>query len=95
MFQTGKGTRQVRLRKRRVGGKRVRFGVPDESLTGSGGAVALAELSRKLRVVRSLDAGIGVVKQRDRGVSGGQMVAALAQCHLTWLTIRGSFGTGQ
>ena len=82
MFQTGKGTRQVRLRKRRAGGKKVRFGVPDESLTGSGGVVALAELSRKLRVVRSLDAGIGAFKQRKRGVSGGQMVAALAQCQL-------------
>jgi hypothetical protein len=82
MFQTGKGTRQVRLRKRSARGKKVRFGEPDESLTGSGGVVALAELSRKLRVVRSLDAGIGAVKQRVRGVSGGQVVAALAQCQL-------------
>lgn len=82
MFQTGKGTRQVRLRKRRARGKKVRFGEADESLTGAGGVVALAELVRKLRVVPALDAGIGPVKQRERGVSSGQLVAALAQFQL-------------
>ena len=51
-------------------------------MTGAGGVVVLAELMRKLRVVRALDAGIGAVKQRDRGVSGGQVVAALAQAQL-------------
>ena len=72
----------VRLRTRPPRGKKVRFGVPDESLTGAGGVVVLAELMRKLGVVRALDAGIGAVKQRERGVSGGQMVAALAQGQL-------------
>ena len=72
----------VRLRKRRSRGKKVRFGVPDGSLTGAGGVVALAELIRKLRVVPALDAGIGAIKQRDRGVSGGQVLAGIAQCQL-------------
>jgi len=65
-----------------VRGKKVGFGESDESLTGAGGVVALAELVRKLRVVQSLDGGIGAVKQRDRGVSGGQLLAGLAQCQL-------------
>ena len=72
----------MRLRKRRARGKQVRFGEPDESLTGAGGVVALAELIRKLLVVQTLDAGIGALKQRDRGVSGGQLLAGLAQCQL-------------
>ena len=72
----------VRVRKRHVRGKKVRFGKPDPTLTWSGGVVALAELIRKLRVVEFLDAGIGAIKQRDRGVSGGQLLAVLAQCQL-------------
>jgi hypothetical protein len=72
----------VRLRKRGRRGKMVRFGEPDESLTGAGGVVALAELFGKLRVVQALDAGIGAVKQRERGVSGGELLAGLAQCQL-------------
>jgi hypothetical protein len=56
--------------------------VPDASLTGSAGVVALAELIERLGVVALLDAGIGAIKQRERGVSGGELVAALAQCQL-------------
>jgi hypothetical protein len=47
----------VRLRKRRARGKNVGVGEPDESLTGAGGVLALAELIRKLRVVQALDGG--------------------------------------
>jgi len=72
----------VRLRTRHGRGKKVRFGKPDPTLTWSGGVVALAELIRKLRVVQFLDAGIGTIKQRDRGVSAGQLLAVLAQCQL-------------
>jgi hypothetical protein len=56
--------------------------VPDVSLTGSAGVVALAELIDRLGVVAVLDEGIGAVKQRDRGVSAGQVLTALAQCQL-------------
>jgi hypothetical protein len=56
--------------------------VPDVSLTGSAGVVALAELIDRLGVLEVLDEGIGAIKQRERGVSGGELLAALAQCQL-------------
>ena len=62
--------------------KRVRFGAPDRSLTGSAGVVVLAELVELLGVVGLLDGAVGAVKQRDRGVSGGQLLVGLAQCQL-------------
>ena len=80
---TGKGTFWVaRLRRRKDGRKRVRFGKPDVSLTGSAGVAALAELVDRLVVVDVLDEHLGVIKQRDRGVSAGQLLVALAQCQL-------------
>ncbi len=36
----------------------------------------------RLGVVQALDAGIGRIKSRSRGVSGGEVVASLAQCQL-------------
>jgi hypothetical protein len=78
-----KGTFSVAtVRGRRWRRKQVRFGRRDVSLTGCGGVVALAELIERLDVLGALDAGIGPVKQRERGVSGGEVVAALAQCQL-------------
>lgn len=44
--------------------------------------MALAELIERLDVLGALDAGIGPVKQRERGVTGGEVLAALAQCQL-------------
>lgn len=67
---------------RRRGRKRVRFGVPDVSLTGSAGVVAVAELVDRLGVVGTLDAHIGAVKQRVRGVTAGQLLTVLAQSQL-------------
>jgi hypothetical protein len=43
---------------------------------------ALAELVERLGVVGVLEEHIGPVKQRDRGVSAGQLLVALAQCQL-------------
>ena len=71
-----------RIRKRRRTRKRVRFGAPDESLTGSSGVAALAELVDRLGVVGLLDGHVGSVKARDRGVSAGQLLVGLAQCQL-------------
>jgi hypothetical protein len=52
------------------------------SLTGSAGVAALAELVDRLGVVEVLDEHVGAIKQRDRGVSAGQLLVALAQCQL-------------
>lgn len=71
-----------RVRGRRRCRKQVRIGAPDASLTGVGGVVALSELIGRLGVVEALDAGIGSIKQRERGVSGGQLLTGLAQCQL-------------
>jgi len=60
----------------------VRFGAPDASLTGSAGVLAVGELMDRLGVIEALDTGIGAIKSRARGLTGGQLVAALAQCQL-------------
>jgi hypothetical protein len=58
---------------------RVRVGAPDASLTPVSGVVAVAELVGRLGVTAALDDAVGVVKQRDRGLSGGQFLLAVAQ----------------
>jgi hypothetical protein len=60
----------------------VSFGRPDVSLTGSAGVAALAELVDRFGVVEVLDEHVGAIKQRDRGVTAGQLLVALAQCQL-------------
>lgn len=60
----------------------MRIGAPDESLTGNSGVAALAELFDRLNVVGVFDHGIGPIKKRDRGVSGGQLLVGLAQAQL-------------
>ncbi len=56
--------------------------MPDASLTSSAGVLALGELMDRLGVIEALDSGIGPIKSRSRGVTGGELVAALAQCQL-------------
>ena len=78
-------------RLRRRGGKRklVRIGAPDRSVTGSAGLVAVAELTDRLDVAGCLDRGIGAFKQRQRGLTGGQLLVALAESQLlgkAWLS---------
>jgi hypothetical protein len=58
-------------------------GVPDGSLTENGGLVLVAELDRALGITAALDAGIGPVKERDRGLSGGEFALASAVVQLT------------
>jgi hypothetical protein len=62
---------------------RARLGAPDEALTENGGLVVVAELDRALGITAALDAHIGPVKERDRGLSGGEFALAMAAVQLT------------
>lgn len=42
----------------------------------------MGEPTDRLGVIEALDTGIGPIKGRARGVSGGELVAGLAQCQL-------------
>lgn len=79
---TLRGSRkQAKQRRRRA--RRVRIGAPDHRLTGVGGVEAVRELDRVLGITRALDAGIGAVKQRARGLTGGQALMTMASAQLT------------
>ncbi len=56
--------------------------MPDGSLTGLAGLAAVDELIDRLQVVGALDAGVGPIKRRDRGLSGGQLLLAMATAQL-------------
>ncbi|WP_195911179.1 transposase [Streptomyces kaniharaensis] len=56
--------------------------MPNGSLTENGGLVLVAELDRTLGITAALDTGIGPVKMRDRGLSGGEFALALAAVQL-------------
>jgi hypothetical protein len=58
--------------------RRVRVGAPDPSLTPVSGMVAVAELVDRLGMIRLLDLAIGPIKVRERGFTGGQLLAGLA-----------------
>jgi hypothetical protein len=75
-----KGTRSVR-RIRGLAG-RVEVGAPDDSLTPASGVVAVTELVGRLGLVNALDDAIGSIKQRDRGLSGGELLVSLAQAQM-------------
>jgi hypothetical protein len=53
---------------------RVRIGAPDPSVTATSGVAAVAEFVEKLDVVGRFDRGVGSIKQRDRGVSAGEVL---------------------
>ena len=61
---------------------RIQIGADDPSLTGAGGMLAVTELCGKLGLIEALDAGMGQVKQRRRGFSGGQVLAGMAAAQL-------------
>ena len=71
-----------RVRRRGRVGKRVRIGAPDPSLTATSGVAAVAEFVDKLDVVARFDRGVGPIKKRDRGVSAGELLVAMAQSQL-------------
>lgn len=68
--------------KRRKRARRVRIGAVDHRLTPVAGVEAVRELDRVLGITAALDAGIGKVKQRDRGLSGGQALMTMASAQL-------------
>jgi hypothetical protein len=76
---------RVRARRhhRRTARQSVRIGTSDPSLTPNAGLAAVSELVEHLNVTATLDAGIGPLKQRDRGISGGELLVSLACCHVT------------
>ncbi len=61
---------------------KIRIGAADPSLTGSGGMLAVTELCGKLALIEALDAGIGPLKQRRRGFTGGQVLTGMAAAQL-------------
>lgn len=69
----------TRIRGSAVG---VRIGAPDASLTPASGVVAVAELCARLGIIGALDDAIGPIKVRDRGLSGGGLLVALAQAQM-------------
>ncbi len=61
---------------------RVRIGTPDSSLTPASGVVAIAEMVGRLGAVTALDDAIGSIKKRDRGLSAGEYLVAVAQAQM-------------
>src|SRR3954469_23911345 len=61
---------------------RVRVGAPDASLTPASGVVAVAELVGRLGGSDPLEGAVGSIKQRDRGLSAGQFLVAVAQAQM-------------
>jgi Transposase DDE domain group 1 len=60
-----------------------RVGAPDPSLTGSAGLLAVAELTGRVGLIGAVDAAVPGFKQRRRGVSAGEFLAALACAQLS------------
>ena len=73
---------------------KIKIGADDPSLTGNGGMLAVTELCGKLGLIEALDKGIGPVKQRARGFTGGQVLAGMAAAQLAGEDFRwGSTGS--
>jgi hypothetical protein len=62
--------------------RRVRVGAPDPSVTRFSGMAAVTELIDRLNMIQLLDAAIGPIKARDRGLSGGQVLVGVACAQL-------------
>ena len=62
--------------------RRVRIGAPDPALTPVSGLAAVTELVDRLGMIKLLDAAIGPIKTRDRGLSGGELLVGLATAQL-------------
>jgi hypothetical protein len=68
---------------KRWSGINAQVGESDAALTENGGLLLVAELDRALGITAALDAGIGPVKERDRGLSGGEFALSTAVVQLT------------
>jgi hypothetical protein len=71
-----------RLRAGNPSRPRVRIGAPDPSLTGVSGMAAVAEVVEALGVVALLDAMVGPIKCRDRGMGAGELLVGMAVAQL-------------
>jgi Transposase DDE domain group 1 len=60
----------------------IALGEPDRSLTPRAGLHLVAELDRVLGIAATLDARIGPLKTRRRGLSGGEVVVSVAETML-------------
>lgn len=78
----GKSRSKKRRNEHRTRARRVRIGAPDHALTPAAGIEAVREADRVLGITGALDAGIGPVKERDRGVTGGGLVMSMASAQL-------------
>ncbi|MDJ0358473.1 hypothetical protein [Paenarthrobacter sp. PH39-S1] len=67
---------------RRARARRVRIGAPGVALTPATGVEAVREVDRVLGITAALDANIGPVKKRNRGLSGGQLLLSMASAQL-------------
>jgi len=67
-----------RHKKSKHGRRRVRIGAPDKTLTGLAGLAAVDALVLRLGMVTAFDAGIGPIKQRERGLTAGQLLVGMA-----------------
>jgi len=68
---------------RRGFGRRVRIGAVDGRLTAHAGLAAVTELDRVLGIGQVLDAAIGGLKRRRRGVSAGGLLLSMACAQLS------------
>jgi hypothetical protein len=68
------------------GGRRkrqqVRAGAPDRSLTANAGLAAVTGLCGRLGLIEALDAAVGPIKQRDRGLGAGELLTGIAAAQL-------------
>jgi len=71
-----------RIRGSRRNRRQVRVGAPDRSLTANAGLAAVTELCDRLGVIEALDAAVGRIKQRARGLGAGGLLTGIAAAQL-------------
>ena len=71
-----------RIRGGRRKRQQVRAGTPDRSLTANAGLAAVTELCDRLGVVEALDAAVGPIKRRRRGLGAGELLTGIAAAQL-------------
>lgn len=74
--------RKDQRKKKRRRARRVRIGAQDPQLSPAAGIEAVREIDRVLDITAALDEHIGPVKERARGLSGGQLLMATASAQL-------------
>ena len=76
------GSARSAARRRGLSGSVV-VGAADARLTGHAGVAVVAELDRVLGIASALDAAVGSIKVRRRGVSAGELVLSMAGAQMT------------